>query len=273
MLADFLAGGAGGLCLLAVGQPFDTVKVRMQTQNHIYKNAISCVKTTLAKEGPTAFYKGVAPMVIAPVFALSFMGYEHGKQIFGSDSYTKLALAGAWSGLYTTAIIGPGERIKCVTQTTDKYGKGSLAVMKGLYAEGGLRTVCRGMGMTLTRDGIGGAFYYGLYETLKRKFKERSEKEELSVAENLLAGGLSGVFMWSIVYPFDLIKSRIQTAPESMGRADVIKEVKSEISAKGVGKVCYRGIGVVLLRAFPANAACFLGYEKTKKALKNLGIN
>ena len=51
MLADFLAGGAGGLCLLAVGQPFDTVKVRMQTQSHIYKNAISCVKTTLAKEG------------------------------------------------------------------------------------------------------------------------------------------------------------------------------------------------------------------------------
>lgn len=210
---------------------------------------------------------------IAPVFALSFTGYEHGKQIFGYDNYAKLGLAGAWSGLYTTAIIGPGERIKCVTQTTDKYGKGSLAVLKGLYAEGGLQTVCRGMGMTLARDGFGGALYYGLYETLKRKFKERSGKEELSISENLLSGGLSGVFMWSIVYPFDLVKSRIQTAPESMGRAAVMKEVKSEISAKGLRAVCYRGIGVVLLRAFPANAACFLGYEKTKKALKGMGIN
>jgi solute carrier family 25 carnitine/acylcarnitine transporter 20/29 len=29
----------------------------------------------------------------------------------------------------------------------------------------------------------------------------------------------------------------------------------------------YRGFGAVMLRAFPANAACFLGYETAKKFL------
>jgi solute carrier family 25 carnitine/acylcarnitine transporter 20/29 len=29
----------------------------------------------------------------------------------------------------------------------------------------------------------------------------------------------------------------------------------------------YRGFGAVMLRAFPANAACFLGYETAKKLL------
>merc|ERR1712071_314268 len=94
MLKDFVAGGCGGLSLLAVGQPFDIVKVRMQTQSHLYASTQQCVKTLVAKEGPIAFYKGVVPMAagIAPVFALSFMGFEHGKKILAKRRFRRLVL-------------------------------------------------------------------------------------------------------------------------------------------------------------------------------------
>ena len=75
--------------------------------------------------------------------------------------------------------------------------------------------------------------------------------------------------MWSVVMPVDTIKSKIQVAPEGVSRADVLKEIRGDIAKNGI-KTVYRGVGVVLARAFPANAACFLGYEKAKQGLNYL---
>ena len=65
----------------------------------------------------------------------------------------RIGLAGATSGLFTTPILAPGERLKCVLQVQGakvasgewakpKYG-GPMDVVKKLYAEGGLRSVNR----------------------------------------------------------------------------------------------------------------------------------
>jgi len=272
-IKDFIAGGCGGLSLLAVGHPFDTIKVRVQTQPEIYGNAGNALKMTLAKEGPKGLYRGVAALVpgIAPVFALSFMGYGHGKQIFGTESTSGIMAAGFFSAFYTTALIGPGERIKCVAQTTDKYGKGALDVAKGLYKEGGARGILKGSGMTLARDGFGGAFYYGAYEILKQDYlkKHNLKESELPVTQTILFGGLGGMAMWITAMPIDNVKSRIQTAPEGVTSRQVMAQIAGEVKANGP-KVVYRGLGVTLARAFPANAACFVGYEQSKKFLNKL---
>lgn len=46
---DLLAGSAGGTANVLVGQPLDTIKVKMQTFPHIYKNTMICFKQTLLK--------------------------------------------------------------------------------------------------------------------------------------------------------------------------------------------------------------------------------
>merc|ERR1712088_860446 len=248
-IKDFIAGGCGGLSLLAVGHPFDTIKVRVQTQPEIYGNAGNALKMTLAKEGPKGLYRGVAALVpgIAPVFALSFMGYGHGKQIFGTESTSGIMAAGFFSAFYTTALIGPGERIKCVAQTTDKYGKGALDVAKGLYKEGGARDILK-------------------QDYLK---KHNLKESELPVTQTILFGGLGGMAMWITAMPIDNVKSRIQTAPEGVTSRQVMAQIAGEVKANGP-KVVYRGLGVTLARAFPANAACFVGYEQSKKFLNKL---
>lgn len=204
-------------------------------------------------------------MGIAPVFALSFGGYGHGKQLFGQETGVQLACAGAWSAVWTTLPIGMGERVKCVAQTTGtKYGTGDVEIMKNLYRETGLKGLCNGLEMTLLRDGIGSALYFGTYEVLKQNYFKEHNVTELPIGQNLLYGGLGGWAMWSVVAPLDTVKTRIQIAPEGVTRSAVLKEIRADIGKNGP-KVLYRGVGVVLARAFPANAACFYGYEQSKK--------
>lgn len=51
-LRSLVSGGAGGVCAVIVGHPFDLVKVRLQTaQAGVYSGAMDVVRKTIAKEG------------------------------------------------------------------------------------------------------------------------------------------------------------------------------------------------------------------------------
>ena len=57
---DAIAGFASGSCSIAAGQPFDTVKVRMQTQTpRLFRNTFHCFSDTIQVEGWRALCKGV----------------------------------------------------------------------------------------------------------------------------------------------------------------------------------------------------------------------
>lgn len=51
-LRSLVAGGAGGICAVVVGHPFDLVKVRLQTaERGVYTGAFDVVRKTVAREG------------------------------------------------------------------------------------------------------------------------------------------------------------------------------------------------------------------------------
>lgn len=133
-------------------------------QAPLYKGTFDCLRLTVANEGVKGLYKGMgAPLVgVAPIFAISFMGYGVGKQIFGPKSgqrqftYLEYFTAGAFSGISTTVIMAPGERIKCLLQIQQgssgpKLYNGPVDCAKKLYKEGGIRSIYRGSGATLLR--------------------------------------------------------------------------------------------------------------------------
>jgi solute carrier family 25 carnitine/acylcarnitine transporter 20/29 len=68
-----------------------------------------------------------APLVgVAPIFALSFAAFDFGKKLQISSpgqelNVFQLALAGGFSGIFTTSIMAPGERIKCILQVRIYY--------------------------------------------------------------------------------------------------------------------------------------------------------
>lgn len=98
---------------------------------------------------------------VAPIFAISFLGFGVGKKLFSStgdksENLTPLQLfcAGAFSGIFTAIIMVPGERIKCILQVQEvgnqKYD-GPISVIKNLYKEGGIKSLYKGTCATLLR--------------------------------------------------------------------------------------------------------------------------
>jgi len=283
---SFIAGGVGGACTVMVGHPFDTVKVRLQTMpiatagsTPLYAGTLDCFKQTIARDGFKGLYKGMAaPLAgVSPLFAIFFGGCAIGKWLQKTKpgeemTFIQNANAGALAGVLTTVVMVPGERIKCLLQVqTSSSGpakyNGPLDVVKQLYKEGGMKSIYRGTGATLLRDVPASAAYLSVYEYLKKLFAGEKGKDKLTPGAILLAGGFAGIANWSVCIPADVLKSRLQTAPEGKypnGVRDVFKEVIRTEGPAGL----FRGFTPVMLRAFPANAACFFGVELTLSLFK-----
>ncbi|KFD63220.1 hypothetical protein M514_24597 [Trichuris suis] len=232
--------------------------------------------------GILTLYKGMgAPVAgVAPLFALYFFGCSIGKRLQQRHPDEVLSIgktfnAGALAGVLTTVIMAPGERIKCLLQVQRqtigsgpaKYA-GPIDVLRQLYKEGGLRSIYRGTMATLLRDVPASGAYLAAYEFFMRSMTSSSaERNQLSPAKTLLAGGLAGIANWAVCLPQDVLKSRLQTAPAGRypnGMRDVVRQL---IKEEGVGAL-YKGCAAVMIGTFPANAACFLGYEVAMKILK-----
>lgn len=55
-------------------QPFDLVKVRLQTTEGVYKSTFDCFSQTVKKDGIRGLYRGMStPLIgVTPIFAVSF---------------------------------------------------------------------------------------------------------------------------------------------------------------------------------------------------------
>uniref|UniRef100_A0A914QBN6 Uncharacterized protein n=1 Tax=Panagrolaimus davidi TaxID=227884 RepID=A0A914QBN6_9BILA len=259
-----------------------------QGEPPLFNGALDCFQQTIKREGFFALYKGMAvPAIIStPRFAIFFGGcavarWLQQKKPDQELSFIQTFNTGALAGIFTTIVTIPGERIKCILQIQSMASDSATATVKyngpkdlfaKLYKEGGIRSIYRGAPATLIRDIPACGTYLSVYELLKKKFAgENEERRTLSPFATLAAGGFAGIARWSICIPADVIKSRLQTAPEGKypgGMRDVIREILQHEGPPGF----FRGFGPVLLRAFPANAASFLGLELTLSLFRQVQI-
>jgi len=180
--------------------------------------------------------------------------------------------------MYTFTIC-PVERIKCLLQI--QSGKpalpgqimysGPMDCARQLLKTGGISSLYRGFGATFIRAIPQAGLYFMSYEILKKAFAP-ADGSGLTPIRTLMAGGITGVINWVFMLPADVIKSRIQTAPEGTyprGFRDAFPKLLKQEGVKGL----YRGLLPVFIRAFPANAACFMGFEVAIKLLNFIAPN
>lgn len=283
---SFISGGMGGVCAILVGHPFDLIKTRLQTAPPgTYSGAMDVVGKTIKADGIKGLYRGMGPPLIGvtPIFALSFFSYDLGKKIvYGATPHRKdpqlslgeLAFAGFFSAVPTTLVAGPAERVKVLLQLQGQNAggpsyNGPADVVRQLYKEGGLRSVFKGTGATLARDGPGSAAYFAAYELAKRALlPKNSDPKDVNILTTITAGGLAGMAMWAFAIPPDVIKSRYQGAPEGTYKG-FLDCARKTVAADGVGAL-FKGFGPAMARAFPANAAVFVGVEMSSKVLDQL---
>ncbi|KAL8947898.1 MAG: hypothetical protein Q9222_005860, partial [Ikaeria aurantiellina] len=190
---DIAFGSIAGIIGKVIEYPFDTVKVRLQTQPHppIYTGPLDCFRQSLISPegGLRSLYRGVsAPLLGAAIETSSlFFSYRIAQSalqaIFPTLPQEKgeklplsaLVACGAISGAATSLLLTPIELVKCKLQyplTTAHPGDPALKyrqptpvqVIASVFRNHGLLGFWRGQLGTLIRETGGSAAWFGCYE-------------------------------------------------------------------------------------------------------------
>ncbi|RUP48636.1 mitochondrial carrier domain-containing protein [Jimgerdemannia flammicorona] len=288
---DFVAGTVAGWAQVVVGHPFDTIKVRMQTQPNPprYRNAVDCLRQTVQYEGARGLFKGVTSplMGIGICNAVVFTANGNFRRMLQKGDESKvlslaeITVAGSLSGFVMSFVNCPVELLKIKLQT--QYGGVKATAIRAATGgtlhkpytgviDAGVRTFAtdgtpglyRGISITMLRDVPSFAAYFFTYEATKRALAaHRGEGVSLTNTDLLLAGGLAGFGAWLPCYPQDVIKSRMQSDMSYKTTFQAFRSLLSQRSAR----IFFRGFGPTMARAFPANAATFFAYEMAMKAM------
>lgn len=177
---DFMAGAAGGVACTITGQPFDTIKVKLQTYPHLYTGTLQCTKTILKTEGITGLFQGTVPALAAIVgeTAVLFLAYGFCQKavarVSGKTDINKLnsferACSGSGAAVFSSLVLCPTELIKCrlqaqteVMATSDAIRNriGPWQVTKDLIRKDGLMGLFQGLTSTWLREVPGYFFFF-----------------------------------------------------------------------------------------------------------------
>ncbi|XP_011270317.1 carrier protein, variant [Capsaspora owczarzaki ATCC 30864] len=265
-------------------------------------SALTVFREVIAQNGVTGIFKGLGPPLAASAFVTSalFGSYSavlaqlHTHPVIHEHSFLQLnvhnAIAGAGGGLAQAFLTCPIDVVKNRLQIEGMghgdgghghaHGGGGSAfkLARHIVSSHGLRGLYLGFGPTLMRDVPGYAVFFASYESLKHLMlgdAKRGDDAEPDGGEHaggplavIVAGGTAGSLYHLSTYPFDVVKTAIQTQPDTYPRMykNTFDCYKQLVAQYGHGALI-RGIGPTMVRAFPANAAGFLAYELTLRLL------
>jgi len=286
-LKDLFSGAAGGIAQVLLGQPFDIVKVRLQTSDQ-YKNAIDAARQIYAKEGPLAFYKGtLTPLIgIGACVSVQFGAFGYARRQFEVSntaksplhpglSYSQYYASGAFAGIANSVISGPIEHVRIRLQTQphgkDRLYSGPLDCVRKLSAhEGVLKGLYRGEAVTILREAQAYGVWFLAFEYMMNADAARNKvlRKEIPSYKVAFYGGLAGEALWIASYPFDVVKSKMQS--DGFGAQQKYKSMRdcfAQTLAKEGAMGFWKGIGPTLLRAMPVSAGTFAVVEMTMRAI------
>ena len=269
---DLIAGGIAGSAGIAVGHPLDSLKVRMQMSGGSIQSIISqSSKLGSVWNGLPAPLAGAAVLNACIFFTYGSTTRVWDKYVQSDDNsnhntLAKEAICGGITGFASSFIMCPTEHVKTKLQLNATLYRNSLYAAKRIIANHGLIGLNRGFVATAIRQSPGFCVYFGSYERLKYSLQAQNNIQCNELIASIIAGGIAGSLSWAIVYPIDLIKSRIQALPVDCNKNDrSIMHIGNTILKEGGWKALYRGFGITVLRAFPVNAVILTTHSELRK--------
>ena len=182
-----------------------------------------------------------------------------------SLSFTQYYLSGAFAGVTNSVISGPIEHVRIRLQTQPhgaaRLYNGPIDCIRKLSAhEGVLRGLYRGEVVTILREAQAYGVWFLTFEYLMHADMKRNnvQRKDISSVKIATYGGLAGEALWIASYPFDVVKSKMQSdgfgdKMRYRGMSDCFRQTWAKEGAMGF----WKGIGPTLLRAMPVSAGTF----------------
>ena len=301
-LQDMVSGTIGGVAGIVVGQPLDTIKVRLQVQRaeavngvgqrvlarrlsrtssapftRQYSGILDCAAQTVRREGVRGLFKGVlAPCLAnAPINATVFVihggvtrwlarGREGG---IGSITATEHFLAGSLGGLAQCVFATPNEGVKIRQQVAHDSSAGVMQVARrAVQRVGWRRGLFQGWWLTLARDTPAFGGYFASYNLLRDKFVEQAGWSNSSAA--FCSGGVAGMLSFLLLHPVDVLKSYRQAQPlDTLAEETTVRHILAKrLGEDPLGpRFLLRGIAATVLRAGPVSAVIFVVYDRVDR--------
>lgn len=295
------------------GYPLDSLKSRLQTT----KTPISVpkmAKLVYREEGIIGFYRGlwIPLMTISFVRAASFTIYTRTKEYFRNHDYLNrnsaldAALVGGIGGAMSGALISfgsaPFELVKVRRQLeyTIAASKGvhnykppgTLGAVREIFKANGMAGLYTGFRLHFIRDTSGTALYFLEYDGMRHLLGRSRAGEQVETPSWLpihhslvpfVCGSLSGVTSWALIYPLDVVKTKVQQralageryrgAWETLYRLirgpnpDTPKPILA-----GIARI-YQGLGVSALRSITTHGLLWTFFDITANYIDRLPLS
>lgn len=251
---------------------------------------IQAARTIWIQGGIKAFYvgNGLNVLKVFPESAIKFGSFEAAKRFLarfeGVDDTSKLSkfstyLSGGIGGVVAQFSIYPIDTLKFRLQCSnlDSSLKGNALLIqtaKQMYQEGGIKMFYRGILV-----GVSGIFPYaaldlGTFTTIKKWLVKRQSKK-LGIAEDdvklpnymvLSLGAVSGTFGATVVYPINLLRTRLQAQGTYAHpyRYDGFNDVLRKTIAREGYPGLFKGLVPNLAKVAPAVSISYFMYENLK---------
>ena len=279
------AGGVSGATGVLAGAPLDTIRVRQQQPGAGVHSIAAVLRRTTTNEGVRALFRGLSyPLACAAfVNALVFHSYGLSARHFAARSGQEVKNIGLnhvfWSGCIAgaaqTVVLTPVDvlkiRLQLQTAVPGAAGYvGPLAMLRRLLLSDGVRGLFRGLGITAIRDVPSFGVYFAVFEAAREAAEPgcRAAGAKNAPLVTWAAGGLAGAVSWIAVYPFDVLKSRIQSTPAATSRYRGWIDCAAVSFREGGGRVFVRGLPATLSRAFVTNGVIFTAYQAAHEMLQ-----
>jgi hypothetical protein len=257
--------------------PIDKLKTRVQLVPQSDTRGLFRIISDIVKhEGPAYLFRGISAQLAGVPFVKgcslatnNFMRHNIFKEGIGQKK--KLAaweevVAGTATGIVTSIMYTPSERVKILMQTQGMPGgmpKGTSLTdtISSIVQQSGVKELWRGFNATLLREIPFCTINYTTYNAAKRYFKE--EDGSITPLHAFASGILGGANAAALDTPADAIKTRIQNSPAGTYKG-IVDCARKTFQADGLAPF-YRGIIPRAMMVGPKYGCILLVYEKLQK--------
>jgi len=218
---DFIVGGVSAGVSKTINAPLERCKLLLQTQPGVYKGVLDCLIKMPTQEGFWSYWKGNGTNVMRyfPTQALNFaindtvndMLFPLGKRSYSYfDQMWRGMVAGGAAGGTSLAFVYSLDLVRTRLSTDigkkgEKQYKGFTDCYKQTWAEGGIKALYKGFGISVIGIIPYRAVYFGGYDVLKAMFLNKDSSFFLK----WLISQTNTILAQFLTYPIDTIR-RVQ---------------------------------------------------------------